>query len=281
MLEIPIRKMTNEQRRQYRRELYQRNKSNKKLVACKQLFKQSDGVPDTAPGMESVKDDVATMQQNCLRQNKFREKMAQKRKEMQMDEYYSNLPTIPTQDEKDELIKLFETHTNDIQNRLCQLCKMVSVNLEVSKDNICITCKRNNETEERLIEKGCLPVWFDDASEPHYSLPEELRELTPGEQSLIQLVSPIMPLTHLKNGTFGMKGHVCAFPQDISSVAKELPRLPSDVNVVHVLRKVTMEVGSDHVATKMYKVRKQKVITALKWLKKYHRDYRDDETITI
>ena len=91
---------------------------------------------------------------------------------------------------------------------------------------------------------------------------------------LIQKISPFIPLHHIKNGTFGIKGHVCSFPQDISSICTELPRLPSDVTIVKVVHSYQQELNGE-VCNKAFKVRKLQILNALKWLKKYNKDYSD------
>ena len=80
------------------------------------------------------------------------------------------------------------------------------------------------------------PVWIDDDKQVHYTVPEELAELTEGEKLLIQQVSPYIPLQHLHNGSYGAKGHVCLFPQNIHSICTVLPRLPSNVTSISVVK---------------------------------------------
>jgi hypothetical protein len=49
-------------------------------------------------------------------------------------------------------------------------------------------------------------------------------------------VSPLIPVIHIKNGTVGSRGRVVSFYQDLSSICNELPKLPSDISIVKVIR---------------------------------------------
>ena len=81
-----------------------------------------------------------------------------------------------------------------------------------------------------------LPIWCDDNGVIQHHVPRKSSCLTIGEQLLIQRVSPHVPIAHMKNGTLGIKGHICSFSQDISGLAKSLPRLPEDVRAVRLVR---------------------------------------------
>ena len=90
---------------------------------------------------------------------------------------------------------------------------------------------------------------------------------------LIQRVSPFIPLHHLKCGIFGLCGHVCAFEQDIDGIAHVLPLFPSDVRLVKVVQVLKAEIGSDAAIKKAFRVRRQYVLDALVWLRKYNAEY--------
>ena len=105
------------------------------------------------------------------------------------------------------------------------------------------------------------------------TVPQQLQELTFAEKQLIALATSHMNLVHLKNGTLGSTGHVVALEQNISDIAITLPRLPSEVNIVTVVRKGMN--SKQEVFEKMFKVRKQKVIYALEWLVKHNTLYRE------
>ena len=96
----------------------------------------------------------------------------------------------------------------------------------------CYACNRKKYTTTMFGH----PTWKDNNNQIHYEIPNELLHLTEGEKLLLQQISPYVPLQHLQKGSYGCKGHVCSFPQDISTVCNELPRLPSDISVVNIVR---------------------------------------------
>ena len=61
-----------------------------------------------------------------------------------------------------------------------------------------------------------------------------LQGLTQVEEMLISAVMPIMSLYRLPLGQYGYTGHVVNLPQDVASFAQNLPRLPSDLDVLVV-----------------------------------------------
>ena len=137
--------------------------------------------------------------------------------------------------------------------------------------------KANPQACFQCVQKGkkisdfAHPVWYDDNQNIQFHVPKELKELTEGEKLLIQQVSPFVPLQHLQNGSYGAKGHVCSFPQDLGGICSKLPRLPHDVNTISVVKSF---VNSDGEPQKLsFKIRKQKVLNALHWLKRHNSEY--------
>ena len=93
---------------------------------------------------------------------------------------------------------------------------------------------------------------------------------------LIQRLSPVVPLYHIKNGTFGLTGHCCAFVQDLDGFVNTLPRRESDVTLLKVLQTVKREVGPGKGSQiKAYIVHRRKVLEALRWLQKHNIAYSD------
>jgi hypothetical protein len=56
-----------------------------------------------------------------------------------------------------------------------------------------------------------------------FERPVELTRLSMAEKFLIRRCSNYVSPVHLSNGTFALKGHCVAFPQDISAMCNELP----------------------------------------------------------
>ena len=61
-----------------------------------------------------------------------------------------------------------------------------------------------------------------------------LQGLTQVEEMLISAIMPIMSIYRLPHGQYGYSGHVINLPQDVSSFATSLPRLPSELDVIVV-----------------------------------------------
>ena len=68
------------------------------------------------------------------------------------------------------------------------------------------------------------------------AVPPQLQGLTQVEEMLISAVMPMMCLYRLPLGQYGYSGHVVNLPQDISTFVTNLPRLPSDIDVILVCK---------------------------------------------
>jgi hypothetical protein len=130
-------------------------------------------------------------------------------------------------------------------------------------------------TEETMLKENLLPVWYDEKGRPRFDQPKELTSLRLGEQLLIQMAAPYVPLVHIKNGTLGIRGHVCSFPQRIADIANKLPRLPADVTHVKMVRSFRNE--DNEIGTKAFVIRRHVVLRALRWLKRFNVNYKDIE----
>lgn len=155
---------------------------------------------------------------------------------------------------------------------------MVSINVTLNKKGAtkglckkCATLKNPNY----YLDKNALPVWRDSVGNVMYSLPDELVGLSVAEKLLIQRVAVFVPLHHIKNGTMGLTGHVCAFEQNINGFLTSLPRLREDVTMLKVLKAMKAEIGSKSSVTKAFRVRRRKVLEALKWLQTHNKEYSD------
>ena len=87
-----------------------------------------------------------------------------------------------------------------------------------------------------------------------------LQELTQVEEMLISGVLPIMSLYRLPHGQYAYSGHVINLPQDVASFANTLPRLPSQLDVIVVIKEGAAESHHD------FHVRRSVVLCALQWL---------------
>ena len=88
------------------------------------------------------------------------------------------------------------------------------------------------------------------------------------EEMLISAVIPLMSIYQLPHGQYGYKGHVINLPQDITTFATSLPRLPKELDILTVRKD-----GSDS-THRDFRVRKSVVLKALLWLKQLNKYYR-------
>ena len=165
------------------------------------------------------------------------------------------------------------------RHKFCKCCRRVRIKMSISKTGICTSCKAHKDPEYFIKENG-LPIWYEDGdmkNKPNFYVPSELKNMTIAEKLLIQRISPFVPMQHIKNGIFGLRGHVCAFEQDINGFIERLPLDKDDVEMIRVQQTIRQEIGSDTFMTKSFLVRRSKVLGALRWLKKNSRAHHDIE----
>ena len=98
-------------------------------------------------------------------------------------------------------------------------------------------------------------------------VPHELQNLTQTEEMLIARALPIMRVYITPGGRRGYSGHCIHLPQDVTKLATPLPGYPKDLAVIIVKVK-----GRDN-TFKDVTVQKQKVHTALVWLRNNNPHY--------
>lgn len=155
-----------------------------------------------------------------------------------------------------------------MRHQFCVVCKSVSINLSTKVINgktVCSNCIKKKLCERDFETR--LPIWKDHTGAIQYHLPEQLLGLSEAEKLLISPLLLYVPLHHMQRGQIGCKGHVCCFEQNIASVCDTLPRMPSDVNLVRVIKQYK-DCNGD-VATRTFTVRRSRVMKALKFLKKH------------
>lgn len=164
----------------------------------------------------------------------------------------------------------FESKMLNLNLAHCSICHQTRIALS-TKNNICTRCKRNDRNMYGN-ENKALPTWIM-GNEIMYHIPKELVNLTIAEKLLIQRVTPLIPVIHIKNGILGLRGHIVSFFQDITSIARILPRLPSEVSIIKVIKEGTSKEG-DSVRT-TFTVNRHRVLNALRWLKRFNPLYQD------
>jgi len=219
---------------------------------------------------QTVKAKMAKLEADRLRKAKSRLLL----KEVTNEAAFEASPPLSVK-ERIEHNKQFERSCESKKHSHCLCCRGVGLNFVVNKKGFCQHCKQKKNKDEYLTG-GMLPVWYDGTGKPNYRVPEQLTKLSHAEKILIQRCSPFVALHHIKNGTFGLTGHVCCFEQDIEGFITKLPRLPQDTTVLKVVRALKTEVGGcKETLNKAYRVRKKEVLEALQWLQVHHRDYQE------
>jgi hypothetical protein len=155
--------------------------------------------------------------------------------------------------------QIFETSMSKLSYKKCDICHQRRLKIIVV-DGVCSRCKSQKGSYTYCHGNKTLPTWVK-GNLIKYSVPPELQNLTIAEKLLIQRVSPLILVLHIKNGSVGSRGHVVSFHQDISGICIELPKLPSDVSIVKVLRSGITANGKNVTRTLM--VNRHKVISAL------------------
>jgi len=167
----------------------------------------------------------------------------------------------------------FEEHMKTMKFNTCSICHQRRLNLTL-KNEMCKRCENQRGNYTFSHANKALPTWMN-KNQVMFTLPKELQELTLAEKLLIQKVSPLVPVVHIKNGTIGYKGHVVSFYQDITNICQTLPRLPSDVSIVKVIRSRTTSMGEN--ISNSFNINKYRVMVALRWLKKFNPLYNDQK----
>ena len=118
---------------------------------------------------------------------------------------------------------------------------------------VCARCVRDTGTPKKFSsENGMIPS----------KVPPELQDMTQCEEMLIARAFPVMQVYIMsKYGTIKYKGHVVTLPHNVQKVADVLPHLPKDIPVVSFCAK-----GRDR-KIQSFRVRKEKILKALLWLK--------------
>jgi hypothetical protein len=129
-------------------------------------------------------------------------------------------------------------YTNNINVIKCEIClELQFLDKQVKQRKEPHTCQKcqNRKDPMYFLRNNLHPVWYEVADSrefirdkdgntlPRFERPVELTRLSMAEKSLIQRCSYYVPSVHLSNGTFALKGHCVAFPQDIPAMCNELP----------------------------------------------------------
>ena len=147
--------------------------------------------------------------------------------------------------------------------KTCNICNEIDI-LACTKLNAAGTCTRchreRSVTHKFSAANGMLPD----------AVPEELSSLSFLEEMLISKVLPNIYVCRLRGGgQYGYSNHAIAFPQELESLAVELPRRPSETGVLLIRKRGSNNTQRD------YRVRQARVAAALRWLQANNPYYTD------
>jgi len=137
----------------------------------------------------------------------------------------------------------FEAKMSQCNLSHCMVCRQYRLGMQ-TLNGVCSRCSSSKNKFLFSHENKALPTWTRDG-EIMYDIPKELAYLTMAEKL------------------------------DISSIARVLPRLPSEVSIIKVIRDSKTRYGNE--LKKAFSVDRRRVMKALLWLKKYNCLYKDIE----
>lgn len=152
----------------------------------------------------------------------------------------------------------FEEELQKLQPCVCSIClRFVITNKPFE---VCCHCKKNR-----------VKFTADNHMDPK-DVPPELQDLSYVEQLLIARVQPVMRVYRVRSrglpGQYAYKGNIINVGQNLTEIARSLPRTPSSLSTV-VVRKDSVSGHRD------FHVRRDKVLNAIRFLKSNNPFYAD------
>lgn len=184
----------------------------------------------------------------------------------------------------------FEDDMSSLRIQFCPSCRenhLIDLPKPKAKRLVAYECEKCKSLDDNYYLKNNLnPVWFEriPGAKDHtefkldsngkkivrYDQPTELTSLTMAEQLLIRRCAPFIPALHLHAGYMAIKGHGVAFQQDIDEMCNILPQTKK--TSLTFMRQMGNKDTKDVHLTSL-RVRRNKVLSALEWLKLHHIDY--------
>jgi ATP-dependent DNA helicase PIF1 len=149
--------------------------------------------------------------------------------------------------------------------------------LATEGDNIGI-CKACIKDANSLKDPTLPPLFGESNGLDPGPVPGFLPILTAVEELLIARVYVHLQVVRVRGQQHRYTGHVCCFGQNTPKTWRQLPRLPTELNIL-VVRPAAVE-GGEYLSrrfTKRYTVRRSAIVQWLYFLKVNHPDYRDVE----
>ncbi|EXU94892.1 PIF1-like helicase [Metarhizium robertsii] len=169
------------------------------------------------------------------------------------------------------ILREFWTKLDNDQMQFCGRCQERWFQMKIDSDGLCARC-----------------CWKDDKrgpGEPYFfsvdnqldfgSVPNQLPQLTPTEESLIARVHVHVNIMLVRGQQYKYRGHVVHFLREVGLVYNQLPLLPQELNTV-LLRpaNTSSHANLSRQFTRQFRVRRQPVAIWLNYLRRHHPGYR-------
>ena len=131
-------------------------------------------------------------------------------------------------DANQALINLHKT-TFKMPDHACIVCKQKYFGLYVGpRTKMCTRCSQEKDLEDKTFSES-------NHMQPG-KVPESVKKLTPVELNSIKPACPMIDFVVRKGGASAIHGNAISFAQDLSSLAKKLPRLPEQLPYVYLTK---------------------------------------------
>lgn len=173
-----------------------------------------------------------------------------------------------------EAIYKFERVMLHMKWETCPECRMSGINLlggASTRRRKCSRCLSYRLQHERdFVEKNLLPLWKGQDDENHYTLPDELRNLTNDEKTCIAKNHAVMKFVTSREqlGRRSFIGHTITFrKENFHSFVNDL--ITTEQQRLYVRR---IHDGKEY----KYRIRRKETLDALLWLSAHHEEYTKD-----
>ncbi|XP_063392313.1 uncharacterized protein LOC134677816 [Cydia fagiglandana] len=160
-------------------------------------------------------------------------------------------------------VTLFDYFQRDFDWDICLECSERFPGLQI-KSGSCIRCLKYRGGDK--VNPFSATNYMDPGE-----VPPVLKDLSMVEEQIIAKIHPVISVYRIKGQQLGYSGQVINFPQEVSDIANKLPRAVSTLSSILIVRQ---EKSSGYVD---FRVRRDKVRSALEYLKVNNRYYRDIE----
>ena len=154
-----------------------------------------------------------------------------------------------------------------VPKEACPVCCQAGIHVELMpRKKMCQRCNNEINRGNKAMDDYIPQFSAENLMQPT-EIPPELEDLTTIEKLTIKKVTPMMQVYTRRCGKMGLKGNTIAFMQDLQPIANVLPRLPENIPIVVLQSMKHKDLD--------LKIRPQKVLDALRWLKKNNPFYSD------